>query len=63
MQKPSAFDDFLYLLSELERVIGKSDFQLPSPQVGITQDRLARIAAKLAQATRRDTDKGLGIVP
>jgi len=59
MKKPSAFENFLYLLSELERVIDMRDIRWPVPQCRPIQNRLAQIATKVkaAQAAQRRSDK------
>lgn len=59
MKKPSAFENFLYLLSELERAVNQHDIQWPAPQSRLIQNRLARIASKVkgAQATQRGAHK------
>jgi len=59
MKKPSAFENFLYLLSELERVVDRHDIQWPAPQSRLIQHRLAQIATnvKVAQAAQRRARK------
>lgn len=57
MKKPSAFENFLYLLSELERVVDKRDIPWTAPQNRLIQNRLLQIVAKvkMAQAAQRRT--------
>lgn len=50
MTRPSTFEDFLYLLSELERVVDRRDVRFPSDQADIIRNRLARIAARVSEA-------------
>jgi hypothetical protein len=50
MKTPSAFDNFLYLLSEMEKTVSRDQVHWPERQTQAIVERLARISRKVAQA-------------
>ncbi|MBV8398810.1 MAG: hypothetical protein JOZ17_08720 [Acetobacteraceae bacterium] len=52
---PTAFEHFLYLLTEIERILERGQVVWPPGQADRVQDRLARIAQTVAQASRGRT--------
>ena len=54
INKPTAFDHFLFLLSEMERVADRPDIRWPVRQTSAIKARLARILQNVGQTPVRD---------
>jgi hypothetical protein len=48
---PTAYENFLYLLHEMERVLERGQIQWPAGKARIIKDRLARIARKVGEGS------------
>jgi hypothetical protein len=53
--KPSAFDHFLFLLSEMERVADRQDIRWPDGHTSAIKTRLAYILLKVGEPRLHDT--------